>query len=138
MKYIILILFLLMGISAKSQTVGDSFTYIREREVGSFNTSGEREYPYYYSVYSEDVQSDIVYLFNKELICIYMIIQPKTPYFADIWCDSFNNKWESYTENNWVYMKEDGTILVCELKIKYNTEYLYDNDIYIFYIHEMK
>lgn len=136
MKRLFIILLCLVGLSVSAQTVGDSFSYIKEREEGEFYLSGEEEHPYFYLVSLKEVNSDVSYFFNKNLICTYEVIHPKTPESAKIWIDSFNLKWKAVSENKWEYTKKDNKVLVCDLLVMKNIYFLFDSDVYAFYIKE--
>lgn len=136
MKPLFIVLLLLAGFRVKSQTVGDHLSYIKEKEEGIFYSIQEDDSPYLYVVYLNELESEIMYFFNKDLICTSENIQPKTPEFAKAWIDSLNLKWKPVSTNKWEYSKENGMVLVCELVIMENRHFSFDNDQYEFYIRE--
>lgn len=136
MKKLFIILFCLINYPISAQIVGDSFSYIKEKEQGEFYSTGEKEYPYLYTVHLKEIDSDIVYFFDNNFICTYETIHPNTSIFAKMWIHSFNQKWTLTHENRWEYIKDDGKTLICELTIMENKYFLFDNDFYAFYIKE--
>lgn len=109
----VLVLFLLLIGSANAQTIGDHLNDVRANKPGG-EFEDQDEGLYTYSISSQDVPNDMVYLFDEDLICIGISIFPKTGGARQAFIEVLNENWVRIDDIHWNYYRTDGLILECK------------------------
>lgn len=70
---------------------------------------------YYYYSNEESTMSVYGYILTEDLYCYMTVVKPNSSISLQSWVQNLNQKWVIINDTKWMFYREDGNILECNL-----------------------